>query len=58
MRSSVDFGPDGKERSRRAWDHGDREIDPRSSEAGAAEELAMQSSPLIRRALIGSSIGR
>lgn len=58
MRSAVDYGPDGKERSRRAWDDANGEIDARSPQARAAEEQAIQSSPLIRRALVGSNIGR
>jgi hypothetical protein len=58
MRTSVDFGPDGVERSRRAWDEANREIDPRSPAARAAEQQAIESSPLINRALVGSNVRR
>jgi len=58
MRGAIDYGPDGKELSRRAWDDANHEIDPRSPQARAAEEQAIEASPLIRRALIGSNVGR
>jgi hypothetical protein len=58
MRTSVDFGPDGVQRSRRAWDDANHEIDPGSPAARAAEEQATRTSPLIGRALAGSNIAR
>jgi len=58
MRTTVDFGADGRERSRRAWDDANHEIDPRSREAVEAEQRAVASSPLIHMALMASSIGR
>jgi len=58
MRSAVDFGSDGKERSRRAWDDANRAIDPKSSEARAVEARAVQSSLLIDMALMASSAAR
>jgi hypothetical protein len=51
MREAVDFGTDGTQRNRRAWDEADREIDPRSHEALEAEARAVASSPLILRVL-------
>ena len=58
MRAVVDCGPDGRERSRRAWDDANREIDPRSPEARDAEQRAVTCSPLIHMALTAASIGR
>lgn len=58
MRTSVDFGPDGVERSRRAWDEADREIDPRSAEARDAHTRAVQSTPLIHMALMAAGAFR
>lgn len=58
MRGSVDFGPDGKERSRRAWDDANRAIDPKSSEAHSVEMRAVQSSLLIDMAVMASSVVR
>jgi len=58
MRTTVDFGADDRERSRRAWDDANHEIDPRSREAVEAELRAVASSPLIHMALIAASIGR
>jgi len=58
MRTTVDFGADGKERSRRAWDDANHEIDPRSREAVEAEQRAVASSPLIAMALMAASVGR
>lgn len=58
MRSAVDYGPDGKEKSRRAWDDGNRAIDPKSPEAHAVETRAVQSSLLIYMALTASSVVR
>jgi hypothetical protein len=58
MRTTVDFGADGKERSRRAWDDANHEIDPRSREALEAELRAVASSPLIAMALMAASVGR
>ena len=54
MRTAVDFGPDGQERRRRAWDDANREIDPRSPEAREAEQRAVTCSPLILMALTAS----
>jgi len=58
MRGAVDFGSDGIERSRRAWDDANRAIDPKSSEATAIETRAVQSSLLIYMALMASSVVR
>ncbi len=58
MRGAVDFGSDGIERSRRAWDDANRAIDPKSSEATAVETRAVQSSLLIYMALMASSVVR
>ena len=58
MRSAVDFGADGRERSRRAWDEANREIDPRSPEARDAEARAVASSRLIQIALMAASVRR
>jgi hypothetical protein len=58
MRSAVDFGADGKERSRRAWDEANHEIDPRSPEARDAEARAVASSRLIQMALMAASVWR
>lgn len=58
MRTAVDFGPDGVERRRRAWDDANREIDPRSPQAREAERRAAGCSPLIQMALTASSVGR
>jgi hypothetical protein len=58
LRSSVDFGPDGTERGRRAWDDAHREIDPRSGEAHASQQRAFASSPLIHMALMAAAAWR
>jgi hypothetical protein len=58
LRISMDLGPDGKERSHRAWDEASREIDPKSSEARAIQQRAFQSSLLIYKALMASSAVR
>jgi hypothetical protein len=58
MRSAVDFGPDGTERRRRAWDDANREIDPRSPPARDSEQRALASSQLIPMALTAAGVGR
>jgi hypothetical protein len=54
MRGSTDFGADGKERNRRAWNDASQAIDPASAEAHAFETRAVQSSLLIYMALMAS----
>lgn len=58
MRSVVYFGPDGTERSRRAWDDANHEIDPRSPQARDAEQRALASSELLDMALTAAGVAR
>jgi len=55
MRGAADFGPDGTERSRRAWDDANRAIDPGSPAAQETSARALQSTPLIYMALTAAS---
>lgn len=58
MRSAIDYGPDGKERSRRAWDDANRAIDPASPSAHETNTRVVQSTPLIYMALMAASAVR
>ena len=58
LRMSVDYGADGSGRRRSAWDATSQAIDPGSAEALAVRERALDSSPLIFKALMSSSAMR
>jgi hypothetical protein len=58
LRMALDYGADGRGRGRSAWDAASRPVDPRSPEARAVRERAIQSSRLIDKALMSATDAR